>query len=723
MSSEDLPRLKRVRGAHRASVSRLITQVEETLAELTDQSIVKLQQLKESLNSKLKAISPLDGKILNLTAEEELDHEVQQADETREKISLCIIKIQAALNGTRKKTATARELTDPPRPPATTRSRDSSPEHHHACHVKLPKLSIKTFGGDLTKWTTFWDAFDAAVHSNPVLSNIERFNYLNSLLDSAAAEAVAGLSLTDANYSEAIAILKKRFGNTQLIVNRHMDALLRITAVTSHYDVKGLRCLYDAIETNVRGLKALEVEAESYGSLMVSILMNKMPPEIRLIVSRNLNSEKWDFKDVMQILEQEVDARERSLASTQQSQQPSKQPTSRGTATALTTDTTTIKCAFCNQDHRSQTCTKVTDVKARKDALRKSGRCYLCLRKGHLVRQCRSSSVCRKCGSKHHSAICSRPNPNDAQPSTNDPQPSSPQLIPQPTRNTNTMYVDAQTPILLQTAKLHFCDPKNSATPAFVEARAIMDTGSQRTYVTRRIKQCLRLPISGIESLHIKTFGRDEGQDTMCETVELGLLLKNGEIMKIQALVVPVICNPLTSQPISHTKETYDHLLDLELADAANENDYLEVDALIGSDVYWSLVTGEVRRGSSGPMAIQTKVGWVLSGPTSGLATSVNLSVCNITHTLMTVGTVCATEPEQGLDEQLKRFWDLETLGIVDGESGVHEKFVQQIRFNGERYCVTLPWKDNCEHLPDNLSFAVGALMALLKDCDRTQPC
>ena len=76
-------------------------------------------------------------------------------------------------------------------------------------------------------------------------------------------------------------------------------------------------------------------------------------------------------------------------------------------------------------------------------------------------------------------------------------------------------------------------------------------------------------------------------------------------------------------------------------------------------------------------MAIQTKVGWVLSGPASGLATSVNLSVGNTTHTLMTVGAVCATEPEQGLDKQLKRFWDLETLGIVNGESGVHEKFAQ----------------------------------------------
>ena len=90
-------------------------------------------------------------------------------------------------------------------------------------------------------------------------------------------------------------------------------------------------------------------------------------------------------------------------------------------------------------------------------------------------------------------------------------------------------------------------------------------------------------------------------------------------------------------------------------------------------------------------MAIRIKVGWVLSGPTSGLVTSVNLSVCTTTHTLMTAGIVSTTELEQGLDEQLKTFWDLETLGIVDGESGVHEKFVQQIRFNGERYSVALP--------------------------------
>ena len=102
-------------------------------------------------------------------------------------------------------------------------------------------------------------------------------------------------------------------------------------------------------------------------------------------------------------------------------------------------------------------------------------------------------------------------------------------------------------------------------------------------------------------------------------------------------------------------------------------------------------------------------------GPTSGLATSTNLSVSTTSHTLMTAGTACTTELEQNLDEQLKKLWDLETLGIVDGESVVYEKFIQQIRFNGEQYSVALPWKDSCSQLPDNLRLCQQHLHGLMK--------
>ena len=42
---------------------------------------------------------------------------------------------------------------------------------------------------------TFWDTFELAVHKNSTLFSIDKFNYPNSLLEPAAAEAIAGLTL------------------------------------------------------------------------------------------------------------------------------------------------------------------------------------------------------------------------------------------------------------------------------------------------------------------------------------------------------------------------------------------------------------------------------------------------------------------------------------------------------------------------------------------------
>lgn len=94
-----------------------------------------------------------------------------------------------------------------------------------------------------------------------------------------------------------------------------MEVLMNVTTVSSHHDVKGLRKLHDTVEAHVRGLRALRVPAESYGSLLTSVLVNKLPPEIRLIVSRAMTAEKWDLDQVMTIFEQEVDARECASAS------------------------------------------------------------------------------------------------------------------------------------------------------------------------------------------------------------------------------------------------------------------------------------------------------------------------------------------------------------------------------------------------------------------------
>ena len=78
---------------------------------------------------------------------------------------------------------------------------------------------------------------------------------------------------------------------------------------------------------------------------------------------------------------------------------------------------------------------------------------------------------------------------------------------------------------------------------------------------------------------------------------------------------MPTICEPLTSHPLVDCRETYPRLTGLELADDPGDDQSLRIDILIGSDHYWDLITGRLQRGADGPIAIETKLGWVLSGP------------------------------------------------------------------------------------------------------------
>lgn len=308
--SEALKRKKKVRGGHRSSATRTISQVYEVIEATTgrETDLTKLQQCKLALEEKLEIVKQFDVEILNLVQEDKVEAEIEQADVFKEKLQRAIID---ADNAIRLRRPVALSTVPAVRTPTLSSSPPPPPVSTHSTKVKLPKLSLKKFNGDLTRWSTFWDSFESSVHGNPDLSDVDKFNYLNSLLEGTAAESVSGLKLTAANYNEAIVILKKRFGNKQQIITKHMEVLLSIDPVTSQYNIKGLQHLFDSVESQVRGLQVLGVAAESYGSLLASVLMNKLPQELRLIISREVKGDNWDLNELMQIIEREVEARER----------------------------------------------------------------------------------------------------------------------------------------------------------------------------------------------------------------------------------------------------------------------------------------------------------------------------------------------------------------------------------------------------------------------------
>ena len=83
--------------------------------------------------------------------------------------------------------------------------------------MKLPKLDLPTFNGNLLGWQEFWDIFNSTIHQQS-LSNVVKFSYLKSSLRGAATSAVSGISITDGNYSIVIALLKETFGRKEAIV-------------------------------------------------------------------------------------------------------------------------------------------------------------------------------------------------------------------------------------------------------------------------------------------------------------------------------------------------------------------------------------------------------------------------------------------------------------------------------------------------------------------------
>ena len=94
--------------------------------------------------------------------------------------------------------------------------------------VKLPKIVLRKFSGDPLDWKSFQETFEAAVHNNDNISNIEKFTYLRTYLDNSALQATERFPLTNENYTAAWQLLDERYGNEQLIIYCHMNNLIKL---------------------------------------------------------------------------------------------------------------------------------------------------------------------------------------------------------------------------------------------------------------------------------------------------------------------------------------------------------------------------------------------------------------------------------------------------------------------------------------------------------------
>ena len=226
---------------------------------------------------------------------------------------------------------------------------------------------------------------------------------------------IAGLALTKDNYKVAVDLLRERYGNKQVIISSHMESLLKLPRVNFVSDIKRVRMVYDQIEIKIRSLQALGIKADSSGSLLIPVVIEKIPEEFRLVISRKMKSDTWDVNELIEAFKEELEAREKSRfvgGSGNVVEKPwlkPKIPRDPITAAALfLPERGQANCYFCNHPgHRLFNCTSVTDPEKRKEILKKKGRCFVCMRRGHVSNRCLSEYKCKKWFGRHHISVCS----------------------------------------------------------------------------------------------------------------------------------------------------------------------------------------------------------------------------------------------------------------------------------------------------------------------------
>ena len=87
--------------------------------------------------------------------------------------------------------------------------------------VRLPRLELKKFDGNILKWQEFWDTFESTIHKNNDLQNEDKFNYLRSQLKRQASKMSMSIELTNDNCNTAIALLRERYGKKQVMIDLH----------------------------------------------------------------------------------------------------------------------------------------------------------------------------------------------------------------------------------------------------------------------------------------------------------------------------------------------------------------------------------------------------------------------------------------------------------------------------------------------------------------------
>ncbi|XP_060557728.1 uncharacterized protein LOC132718116 [Ruditapes philippinarum] len=312
---------------------------------------------------------------------------------------------------------------------------------------------------------------------------------------------------------------------------------------------------------------------------------------------------------------------------------------------------------------------------------------------------------------KHHSSICdksakqsnSKLNPNPA--SFTIPATSGVSYQPEAAILHSTTQLRHD--VLLKTVVAQICSNIVS-----LETNILFDEGAQRSFITEELAEKLEIEQTGSEVVHLASFGDTSQRVRHMRKCSIHLITDDNEKICIDGLcIVPKIAVPLRNIN-QNTIQPLPYLHGLKLAHPVTNDRDFEISLLIGADSYWKIVQDKVVRGN-GPTAVQSRLGYLLSGPlpVSNFPASRQhqLPVSTLTASTFQQHQVTTQEMSTHLlniltsspdSFDIERFWKLETLGISQEEENPESTYLENyqhdsITYNNGRYTAKLHWKED----------------------------
>ncbi|XP_021960659.1 uncharacterized protein LOC110856488 [Folsomia candida] len=354
-------------------------------------------------------------------------------------------------------------------------------------------------------------------------------------------------------------------------------------------------------------------------------------------------------------------------------------------------------CIFCEKKHNSQDCYQAAKMSldSKKTKVQEKRACFICLRVGHISKSCKSKVKCLLCGRLHQATMCPENPKNKVESATSESASAD-------TSMSNYSHHD----VMLQTLEIRISNKaKNEERPV----RAVIDTGSQRSYVSKKAVQVLGFKPIGEKKVMHSLFGGQQTDEQRHKLFEIALQSKDRQFhCKIMVLHQEKICGKISRVPqgpwVKELKGA-----GIELTDVDVDDELRDIHVLIGADVAGDLLTGNLYRTSSGSVAIETRLGWTLMGKNK--STKMGQDGNSLIATSLHVG-----------DLDIQALWKLDVIGIKDPcETKTREElmesasthFNENVKINSQnRYEVALPWIEGHKPVSENRLLAERRLQS-----------